>query len=33
MRAFANSCGETDYPKRKRLIDRLKELKENKENK
>ena len=30
MRAFADSCGENNYPKRRRLIDRLKDLRNNK---
>ena len=33
MRAFADSCGESNYPKRRRLIDRLKDLRDSMENK
>ncbi len=33
MRAFADSCGESNYPKRLRLIDRLKNLRDSRENK
>ncbi len=33
MRTFADSCGESNYPKRRRLIDRLKDLRDSKENK
>lgn len=33
MRAFADNCGESNYPKRRRLIDRLKDLRDSMENK